>query len=151
MYISEIQNIKDLYRGLREEDIYDNPDTVVCNECYIEKPITKEHWSPSVIKYILSDKTYYPYVCRKCKSILNKVRNKRVKKATPVWANLDKIKEIYINCPKGSEVDHIIPLNGAIVSGLHVETNLQYLPMIANRKKSNSYKSSQGHTDIKII
>lgn len=56
------------------------------------------------------------------------------------WANIDKIKEIYANCPPGYEVDHIIPLQGKLVSGLHVENNLQYLTISENRKKSNNYE-----------
>jgi len=57
--------------------------------------------------------------------------------ATPKWANLEKIKEIYNNCPKGYHVDHIIPLKGKNICGLHIETNLQYLPAIDNLKKGN--------------
>lgn len=59
--------------------------------------------------------------------------------ATPSWANLDKIKEIYANCPVGYQVDHIIPLQGKLVSGLHIETNLQYLTKEENNRKSNKY------------
>ncbi len=58
---------------------------------------------------------------------------------TPSWADLDKIKEIYKSCPIGYHVDHIVPLNGDFVSGLHVEHNLQYLPAIDNCKKSNKF------------
>lgn len=60
-------------------------------------------------------------------------RNLRV----PKWADWDKIKEVYANCPKSMEVDHIIPLQGKLVSGLHVSWNLQYLTPVANRAKSN--------------
>lgn len=58
----------------------------------------------------------------------------------PSWADRDKIKEIYHNCPKGYHVDHIIPLQGKLVSGLHIETNLQYLLAEDNIKKRNNFE-----------
>lgn len=60
-------------------------------------------------------------------------------KRTPKWANLNKIREIYELCPSGYHVDHIIPLRGSNVSGLHVEWNLQYLTPSENCSKGNKF------------
>lgn len=65
--------------------------------------------------------------------------NMNREKRTPFWADTDKIKEVYLNCPKGYHVDHIIPLHGKIVSGLHVYNNLQYLTKEENSRKGNKF------------
>jgi|TARA_R110002051_G_C8429675_1_gene453258 hypothetical protein len=70
------------------------------------------------------------------KAALAKYKAKKLQ-STPSWSDLEKIKEIYINCPKNYEVDHIIPLQGKIVSGLHIPDNLQYLTIEENRRKGN--------------
>ena len=57
----------------------------------------------------------------------------------PSWANKELIKEFYLNCPEGYHVDHIIPLRGKTVSGLHVIENLQYLPANENISKGNKF------------
>jgi hypothetical protein len=58
-------------------------------------------------------------------------------KRMPSWADREAIAEFYRNCPKGYHVDHIIPLRGKYVSGLHVLENLQYLPAKENMSKGN--------------
>lgn len=59
--------------------------------------------------------------------------------ASPVWADLEKIKSIYRLRPADYHVDHIIPLQGKNVCGLHVEGNLQYLLAKENLSKHNKY------------
>lgn len=62
-----------------------------------------------------------------------------VEQKTPSWSDLEAIKEFYRNCPEGKQVDHIVPLNGENVSGLHVLENLQYLSKEDNLSKSNKF------------
>ncbi len=66
-------------------------------------------------------------------------RKKRCRTATPPWADIAEIQRLYAACPAGHHVDHIVPLNGENVSGLHVSWNLQYLPAAENLKKSNKF------------
>tara|TARA_Y100000310_G_C20285111_1_gene624483 strand:+ start:77 stop:622 length:546 start_codon:yes stop_codon:yes gene_type:complete len=61
-------------------------------------------------------------------------RRKRVKEQTPPWADMEKIKQIYLTCPNGYDVDHIHPLSKG---GLHIHWNLQHLPAIENLRKGS--------------
>lgn len=74
------------------------------------------------------------------KRIHKRAYKKRVRTNTPDWVNRIEITKIYAGCPIGYHVDHIIPLNGENVSGLHVPWNLQYLPAAENIKKSNKVR-----------
>lgn len=69
------------------------------------------------------------------------------KQATPVWLNSEHKKEmiaIYNIARKEKlHVDHIVPLNGKYVSGLHVPWNLQLLDKTLNIKKSNYHESEE--------
>jgi len=85
----------------------------------------------SILKWRKKDNFLIPHKIRQAKRRADKLN------ATPKWANLEKIKEIYKNCPKGYHVDHYFPLQGENVCGLHVENNLQYLTARQNISKGN--------------
>lgn len=74
---------------------------------------------------------------------------RRAKKlqATPSWADHEAISAVYSEAQRLQallgvplHVDHVVPLQGELVCGLHVETNLQIIPATLNRKKSNKFK-----------
>src|SRR5271157_4752772 len=64
----------------------------------------------------------------------------------PIWADKEKIQIVYKLAKQMQRelgmrmaVDHIIPLKGEVVSGLHVHENLRIIPFAENARKSNSY------------
>lgn len=83
-----------------------------------------------------------PEIMRECWSAWRTARMN----AMPPWADRKAIRAIYKEAQRKSaetgmrhEVDHIIPLKGKRVSGLHVHWNLQVIPAKENRVKSNTY------------
>lgn len=73
------------------------------------------------------------------KCAMARIMHTKRKYRLPKWADVEAIRQFYMNKPKGCEVDHIVPLNGKTVSGLHVLENLQYLTIAENRSKNNKF------------
>ena len=81
----------------------------------------------------------------------NKTAKRRATKhcATPPWLTKDHLTEIYEMYKQATylskttgvphQVDHIVPLKGRTVSGLHVPWNLQILTKLENISKSNKF------------
>lgn len=64
--------------------------------------------------------------------------------ATPAWGDFDAIKAYYVEAARLTaetgiphEVDHIIPVQGKTVCGLHVQTNMRVIPAGDNCRKRN--------------
>ena len=76
----------------------------------------------------------------------NAYRRAETKQRTVAWADLTAIKSIYEEAQQLSvllgeqyHVDHVIPLVGKDVCGLHVEANLQIILAIENLRKGVGY------------
>ncbi len=122
-----------------------------CLEC---KAIQTKHWDKTnTEKVALRRKKYREahsetikerskkYYASNRSDFIIRARNREIAKLqrTPAWANKEAISFFYKYCPEGYHVDHKIPLQGKAVSGLHVETNLQWLPALANLGKGNKF------------
>lgn len=62
------------------------------------------------------------------------------RRAQPAWADTEAIAKVYAEAKTaGKHVDHIIPLRGELISGLHVANNLQPLTRSENSRKRNKF------------
>lgn len=87
-------------------------------------------------------------------------RRRRHKNATPGWLTVEQrkqIREIYkeaqfLSKETGQKyaVDHIVPLMGKEVCGLHVPWNLQILPFEENLRKSNKLIAHNPFSEYKV-
>ena len=104
----------------------------------LNNPEQKQAWNKV---WASNNKDYY--------AMYASFRRKGVKQATPSWLTEDDIflfEEIYDLARLRTKVtglewhvDHIIPINGRLVCGLHTPDNLQVILGSTNRKKSNKW------------
>lgn len=69
---------------------------------------------------------------------------------TPPWVNFSEVREVYRWAAEltrttgvSHTVDHIVPLNHPMVSGLHVPCNLRPVPASVNFSKGNTWMPDQ--------
>lgn len=79
-------------------------------------------------------------------TVFTRERQAATLRATPVWYDRDLVGEVYrlAECRTKLtgirwEVDHIVPLRGETVCGLHTLDNLRVIPAAVNRAKSNTW------------
>lgn len=67
-------------------------------------------------------------------------RRRVLRTATPPWVDRGQIRDIYLLAQLLQlTVDHIVPIKGKIVCGLHVPWNMRLVPLSENSKKGNSF------------
>jgi hypothetical protein len=87
-------------------------------------------------------------------NFLCSMRKKVIKQRTPVWLSpFDRLKikcyySVAAMLARNNEepwhVDHVVPLQGKLVSGLHVPNNLQFLRGVDNIRKKNKFEVAHG-------
>ena len=101
------------------------------------------HWKKADKEYMRKAVSEWKKLNRH--KVLDQVSRRRaiLCKAVPLWANRELIQDIYAKSYEKTQmtgiqhhVDHIIPLKGKTVCGLHVEYNLQILTAAENLAKS---------------
>jgi 5-methylcytosine-specific restriction endonuclease McrA len=98
-------------------------------------------WYPKVRDKRLQDKKAWRKANTGRVKAYGAMRRAAERTQCPSWADQSALLDIYLKCPEGYSVDHIVPLRGKLVSGLHVPWNLQYLTPTENQAKGNRLAS----------
>ena len=110
----------------------------ICHYCHIEHSSKSRKTPNGIIRNREGVRRFAQTPKGRTWARRNGSRRRAVKRnALPQWADMGKINEFIKDCPPGFDVDHILPLSGRNVCGLHVLENLQFLPKSDNCSKSN--------------
>jgi len=115
------------------------------DEILLKQAKYRKHNAPKIRKTIQTWESKNPEKVIATKLRYKAKRRSTLGKAMPPWADESKIKQIYELAAKRNRegtpthVDHIVPLHGKRVCGLHCEDNLQLLSPEENMRKSNKH------------
>ena len=114
----------------------------------------KKYYEKNRDKYLAREKKYCKENPEKNAAKTAKYRAAQLERI-PSWSNKAEIKairKIYARCKRINkltgvehQVDHVIPLQGDSISGLHHSTNLAIIPAELNRSKSNKWEFQEVH------
>lgn len=140
-YHKKMYLLKKKERLAQKKEYYQKNKDVLVNKKRTYRKENKSTVKKSLKKYQVNN-------LDKFNSINAKRRSKKLN-ATPNWADLDKIQILYekakwLESVTGLKyhVDHIIPLQGEDVCGLHVWENLQILEASLNLSKNSKFDIS---------
>jgi len=107
--------------------------------------LTSSWYERNKDKHLINSKQWYASN-RHRKLATTTAREQRCKQATPVWVDKEAVIAMYAEAQSKTletgiqhDVDHIIPLQGKLVSGLHVQHNLRVITSAENKHKAAKY------------
>ncbi len=124
------------------------------------RKLQEQKWRDKNIDKVLANRKRYASEHKGQRAAHESKRRAQRKVSTQNWSDKEYIKDLFVNCREAEQiflsagvtvkfnVDHIYPLKGKIVSGLHNEFNLQILTEHENFVKYNSYPSQQLLTSL---
>ena len=125
-------------KACRKADYGDNQES--------ERASARAYYAKNREAMMLKHRAYRQANPDKCSTTTAKRRAAKLLR-TVSWSDTKAIADIYAEAKRlekatgiAMHVDHIVPLQGKMVSGLHVETNLQILTWCENISKSNNFK-----------
>lgn len=119
---------------LSQKDHYDKNSSIYSQKALVWATENKEKRKLIEKKWRSNNKEHRNFKCSEYRA--------KKRQAMPAWLtkyDRDEIKRIYSVVPSGYHVDHIVPIQGENVCGLHVPWNLQYLPKYQNESKGNKF------------
>lgn len=137
----EVLRKRELNRLAKQRSRAANPD----REKELNRTCNKRRYAANPAKWKAWNQQWNQANRGRKRALLNK-RKEYIALATPTWVDHVAIAKVYEECVKRTtetgiphHVDHIVPLRGTNVCGLHVHWNLRVTPARDNLTKSNRF------------